>query len=88
MDMPKTWDVWQCHAIRHFEILLEAVSKLRYSGLDFSSPSGIEQAPWQQRRRYACPISVWYDNYNTQSYGFETLAVRRLTAYWIETLKL
>ena len=86
--MPKTWYVWQYHIIRHFEILLEAASKLRYSGVDFSSPSEIVQAPWRQRCRYACQITEWYDNYNTQSYGFETLAVRRLTAYWIEILKL
>ena len=41
------------------------------------------------RRRDDCNISKWYDNFNTQSRGFETsgdLTVRRLTAWWIEAL--
>ena len=58
-------------------------SKVRDSCLNFSNPSEIWQAPRQQCCRDACPISEWYNHYNTQSRGFETswdLTVRRLTA--------
>ena len=55
--------------------------------LELSYRSEIWQASRQQRCRDACQISEWYDNSNIQSRFFETsrdLAVRRLTAKWIE----
>ena len=57
------------------------------SGLDFSNRFEIWLAPRQQYCRDACQISERYDHYNIQSRGSETsrdLAVRCLTAYWIE----
>ena len=63
------------------------VSRPRESGLNFSNRSDNWQAPRQQRCRDACQISERYNHYNTQSRGFETslnLAIRRLTAWWIE----
>ena len=59
------------------------------SCFDLSNCSEIWQAPRQQRCRDVCQISERYDNYNIQSHGFETsrdLAVKRLTAQWIEAL--
>ena len=54
---------------------------------DFSNSSEIWQASRQQRCQVACQISERCDHDNIQSRGFGTsrdLAVRRLTAYWIE----
>ena len=67
------------------------VSKSRDSGLDFSNPSGIWQAPRQQCCRNACQMSERYDHYSIKSRGFETSrdrTVRRPPAYqWIEAQK-
>ena len=57
--------------------------------LDFLNRSEICQTPRQQRYRAASQILKRYDNRNIQSRDFETLrdlAVRRLTAWWIEAL--
>ena len=63
----------------------------RELGLAFSNRSDIWQAPRQQCCRDACQHSERYDDYDLLSRGFETsrdLAVRRLTAQWIEALDL
>ena len=68
--------------ISRFEVL-----KPWDSGLNFPIHSEIWQAPLPQRCRDAYQISERYDQYNIQSRVFETsqdLAVRRLTAFWIE----
>ena len=64
-----------------------AVSRPRDSGLEFSNRSEIWQAHWQQCCWDACLISERFDHCNIQYHCFETLqdlAVRRLTAWWIE----
>ena len=63
------------------------VSKPRDWDLEFSNRSEIWIAHRQQCCRDACQMSGGCDDYNIQSRGFEAsrdLAVRRLTAKWIE----
>ena len=68
------------------------ISKSRDSRLNFSNRSEIWQVCRQQRCRHASQIAdtnlkLRYNHYNIQSRGFEPsrdLAVRRLTASWME----
>ena len=57
--------------------------------LQWSYRSEIWQAPRQQRCQGTCQISEQLEKFKPESRGFETsqdLAVRRLTALWIEAL--
>ena len=59
------------------------ISKSRNSTVNLSNRSEIQQVPRQRCGRNASQISKRYDQYNTQSHGFEILrdlAVRRRTA--------
>ena len=74
------------HAHMHFTAKSREASKPQGSGYIYSE---CWQAHRQQRCRDACHMSERYNNYNSQSHDFvplQDLAVRCITAWWIEVL--
>ena len=99
-SMPRAWvksvGVWGVHnqglhslnGWTSYHKILQSLEAARFSS-DFSNRSEIWKAHRQHCCRDTCKVLEWYDHYNTQSRYFETsrnLAVRRLTAWWIEAL--
>ena len=69
-----------------YRMMSSSLEAARFGFSFFNRPENL-QGPRQHRCRDACQIAEWYHDYNIQSRGFGTsrdVAVRRLTAEWIE----